>query len=206
MLATADLELLGADPETVKAAKEERRRKEEEAEAKKRAADAQLQSSALLFAEQMAAKVTAVVSVAIVVSVALVVSVAIVSIADGRQGQRHPERTAHAHMHMHMSSGLSRWSHAPRPRAPTTRPQVIAAKKAAEEAKKAAAEGAVPLPPGPPPGADVAPPLPPLPPPGVEGAAEGGVTSGVPAAVAGAKRPIDAADGAEVEVEAKRPA
>ena len=122
MLATADLELLGADPETVKAAKEERRRKEEEAEAKKRAADAQLQSSALLFAEQMAAKVTAVVSVAIVVSVALVVSVAIVSIADGRQGQRHPERTAHAHMHMHMSSGLSRWSHAPRPRATPTRP------------------------------------------------------------------------------------
>jgi hypothetical protein len=72
-----------------------------------------------------------------------------------------------------------------------TRPQVIAAKKAAEEAKKAAAEGAVPLPPGPPPGADLAPPLPPLPPPGV---------------VAGAKRPIDAVDGAEVEVEAKRPA
>ena len=102
--------------------------------------------------------------------------------------------------------GPTRHAHAPPPRAPTTRPQVIAAKKAAEEAKKAAAEGAVPLPPGPPPGADVAPPLPPLPPPGVEGAAEGGVTSGVPAAVAGAKRPIDAADGAEVEVEAKRPA
>ena len=56
--------------------------------------------------------------------------------------------------------------------------------------------------PGAPPGADLAPPLPPLPPPGVEAAAEGGVTSGV----AGAKRPIDAVDGAEVEVEAKRPA
>ena len=61
----------------------------------------------------------------------------------------------------------------------------------------------MPLPPGPPPGADLAPPLPPLPPPGVEAAAEGGVASGV---VAGAKRPIDAVDGAEVEVEAKRPA
>ena len=96
----------------------------------------------------------------------------------------------------------TRHPHAPPPRAIPTRPQVIAAKKAAEEAKKAAAEGAVPLPPGPPPGADLAPPLPPLPPPGVEAAAEGGVTSGV----AGAKRPIDAVDGAEVEVEAKRPA
>ena len=55
---------------------QERRRKEEEAEAKKRAADAQLQSSALLFAEQMAAKVTALVSGALVVSGAIVVSVA----------------------------------------------------------------------------------------------------------------------------------
>jgi len=36
----------------------------------------------------------------------------------------------------------------------------------------------------------------------VEAAAEGGVASGV----AGAKRPIDAVDGAEVEVEAKRAA
>jgi hypothetical protein len=56
MLATADLELLGADPETIKAAKAERKKAEEKAEEEKRAANAQLQSSALLFAEQMAAK------------------------------------------------------------------------------------------------------------------------------------------------------
>ena len=57
MLATADLELLGADPETIKAAKAERKLAEEKAEEAKRTATAHLQSSALLFAEQMAAKV-----------------------------------------------------------------------------------------------------------------------------------------------------
>ena len=60
----------------------------------------------------------------------------------------------------------------------------------------------MPLPPGPPPGADFgvkeedfAAPLPSLPPPGLEAAAEGGIT--------GTKRSIDAVDEAD-EVEAKR--
>jgi len=121
MLATADLELLGADPETIKAAEAERKLAAEKAEADKRAATANLQSSAIAFAEQLAAK-------------------------------------------------------------------VIAAKKEKDEAKRLAASeaagggGAVPLPPGPPPGADFDVPVPSLPPPDLA------------PSVTGAKRSIDAVD------------
>jgi hypothetical protein len=85
--------------------------------------------------------------------------------------------------------------------------QVIAAKKAADEAKKAAASGgggAVPLPPGPPPGADFAPPLPSLPPPGLEAAAEG-EGEGPGGGITGAKRSIDSVEAVD-EAESKRSA
>ena len=64
--------------------------------------------------------------------------------------------------------------------------------------------GAVPLPPGPPPGADFAPPLPSLPPPGLEAAAEG-EGEGPGGGITGAKRSIDSVEAVD-EAESKRSA